>query len=109
MDLADWPDGGRAEWLLPGMSDGTRVEFSAAGLLERIRLHREAVLERHAAAPPERYNDDKAFRSIVTEIIGEMLETLGEGRVATVTVSSELFCFPLCLISSFPPPTPSLT
>jgi hypothetical protein len=73
MDLSFWLDGneGGAEWLLPGMSDGTEVTFTVAGLLARIGRLCEAVLERHAAMAPERYNDDEAYRHAVAE----MLET----------------------------------
>jgi hypothetical protein len=72
MELDDWlSTGGRQEDLLPGMSDGTEVTFSVAGLLARIGRQCEAVLERHAAVAPERYNDDEAFRHTVAE----MLET----------------------------------
>ena len=72
-DLEDWTDGDtwKLEWLLPGMSDGARVTFTVAGLLAHIGRQFKAVLERHAALPPERYNDDEAFHHIVTE----MLET----------------------------------
>ncbi len=72
-DLADWLDGGREEWLLPDMTVGepscAKVHFSAAGLLARIARQCEAVLERHAAAPPELYADDEAFRRFVTEML----------------------------------------
>jgi hypothetical protein len=72
MPLEDWLDsGGRMEWLLPAMSDGTEVTLTVAGLLARIMAQCEAVLERHAAMPPEQYNDDEAFRHAVAE----MLET----------------------------------
>jgi hypothetical protein len=83
-DLADWLDGGRAEWLLPGMAGGGRVAFSAAGLLARIGRQCEAVAERHAAVPPERYADDEAFRGVVTE----MLETRA-AAVATLRLYLE--------------------
>jgi ankyrin repeat protein len=63
--------GGRLDWLLPGMVDGTMVTFSVAGLLARIGRQYEAVLERHAAMAPERYDDVEAFRHTVAE----MLET----------------------------------
>jgi hypothetical protein len=42
--------GGRAEDLPPGMSDGTTVTFTAAGLLARLAGELEAVAARHAAA-----------------------------------------------------------
>jgi hypothetical protein len=72
LDLQDWLGaGGRAEWLLPGISDGARVRFTVAGLLALIKRQCEAVLERHAAMAPERYHDDEAFRHAVAE----MLET----------------------------------
>jgi ankyrin repeat protein len=72
VDLQGWiQSGGRLEWLLPGMSDGTRVTFTMAGLLARIGWQCEAVLGRHAAMAPERYYDDEAFRHAVAE----MLET----------------------------------
>ena len=71
-DLQLWlRTGGRPEWLLPGMSVGTEVTFTVAGLVARIVAQCETVLERHAALPPERYNDDDAFRHTVAE----MLET----------------------------------
>ena len=67
-----WLDeGGRQEWLQPGMSDGTVVAFTAAGLLARILQQCEAVLERHVAEPPDRFHDDETYRYMVTE----MLET----------------------------------
>ncbi len=72
MGLQYWLDtGGRLEWLLPGMSDGKRVKFTVEGLLARIGQQCEAVLERHAAVAPERYNNDETFRHNVAE----MLET----------------------------------
>jgi hypothetical protein len=42
-----------------------------AGLLARIERQCEAALrlERHAALPPERYNDDEAFRHTVAEML----------------------------------------
>ncbi len=68
-DLKRWLDlGGREEWLLPGMSDGTRVRFTVAGLLARIMMQCEEVLKRHADVEPERYHDDDAFRHIVLEM-----------------------------------------
>jgi hypothetical protein len=77
-DLQDWlRTGGKLECLLSGMSDGTQVTFTVAGLLARIRRQCKAVLERHETMDPERYNDDEAFRHTVTE----MLET----RVAAVS------------------------
>ena len=72
VDLQRWLNtGGRLEWLLPGMSDGTTVTFTVAGLLAHIGRQCETVLEQHAGIAPERYNDDEAFRHIVAE----MLET----------------------------------
>jgi hypothetical protein len=72
LDLQLWLSaGGRLEWLLPGMSDGTEVTFTVSGLLARIGRQCEAVLGLHADMPPERYNDDEAFRHKVAE----MLET----------------------------------
>ncbi len=71
-DLQGWLEfGGKLEWLLPGMSDGTQVTFTVPGLVARIVRQCEAVLERHAAVAPERYNDDETFRHTVAE----MLET----------------------------------
>jgi ankyrin repeat protein len=71
-DLRQWlGGGGRLDWILPGTSDGTRVTFTVAGLLARIGRQCAAVLERHAAVPPEGYTDDEAFRHFVAE----MLET----------------------------------
>jgi hypothetical protein len=72
MVLQDWiTAGGREEYLLPGMSDGTVVTFSVKGLLARIKTQCKAVLKQHKALAPEHYNDDEAFRRIVAE----MLET----------------------------------
>ncbi len=72
IDLQRWLEaGGRLEWLLPGMTDGTEVTFTVAGLVGRIVAQGEVVLARHAAVAPERYNNDEAFRQTVTE----MLET----------------------------------
>ncbi len=61
----------RLEWLLPGMSDGTRVTFSATELVAQIVAQAEAVLARHAELEPEWYNKDEDFRHTVNE----MLET----------------------------------
>jgi len=70
MNLNYWLSlGGKLEWLLPGMSDGTRVTFTVAGLLARIGRQCEAVLERHAAVAPERYNYDEAYRHTVAEML----------------------------------------
>jgi hypothetical protein len=69
-DLQVWlRTGGREEWLLPGMSDGTRVTFSVAGLVVRIVARCEEVLARHAAVAPEEYNDDEAYRHTVAEML----------------------------------------
>jgi hypothetical protein len=71
-NLQDWIErGGKLEWLLDGMSDGTEVTFTVAGLLSRIMRQVEVVLEQHEAMPLEQYNDNKTFRYIVAE----MLET----------------------------------
>ncbi len=71
-DLQVWLEsGGKLEFLQPGMSDGTEVTFTVPGLVARIVRQCEAVLERHAAVDPERFNDDEAFRHNVAE----MLET----------------------------------
>ena len=72
--------GGRLEWLLPGMSDGTEVRFTAAGLLARIVAQCETVLERHEALPPEGYNDDEAFRHIVAEMLATRAAAVGTLR-----------------------------
>ena len=72
--------GGRLEWLLPGMSDGTRVTFTVAGLVARIVAQCETVLERHAALPPERYNDDDAFRHTVAEMLETRAAAVGTLR-----------------------------
>ena len=60
--------GGRAEDLLPGMSDGTAVTFTAAGLLARLAGAVEAVAARHAAVPPGRFADGEAYRALVAEM-----------------------------------------
>ena len=71
LDLQVWLDaGGRLEWLLPGMSDGTLVTFTVPGLLARIEGQCKAMLERHTALPFEQYNDDEAFRHTVAEMLG---------------------------------------
>ncbi len=66
-------DGGSAESILPGMSDGPRVTFTVEGLLARIGRQCEAVAERHAALPHEAFGHDSdgAYRALVRE----MLET----------------------------------
>ena len=80
-DLQQWLSaGGRPEWLLPGMSDGTRVTFTVAGLLARIGRQCEAVLERHKAVTPARYNDDEAFRHIVAEMLETRAAAVGTLR-----------------------------
>ncbi len=54
VDLRAWlAHGGRTEWLEPGMSDGERVAFTVEGLLARIAMQCEAVLERHKGVSPE--------------------------------------------------------
>jgi hypothetical protein len=69
-DLQRWlGEGGRLEWLPPGMADGGEVTFTVAGLLARIWWQCEEVLARHAAAAPELYNDDEAFRHAVAEML----------------------------------------
>jgi hypothetical protein len=71
-ELKRWLDiGGQMEWLLEGMVVGTQVTFTVAGLLSRIMLQCNAVLERHEDLDSERYHDDEAFRLLVSE----MLET----------------------------------
>jgi hypothetical protein len=71
-DQQEWLNmGGRLELLLPGMSDGTRVTFTVAGLLAHVALQCKVVLARHAGLAPERYTDDETFRHTVAE----MLET----------------------------------
>jgi hypothetical protein len=84
MNLQYWLEGdtGRVEWLLPGMSDGTEVRFTVAGLVARIVAQCETVLERHAALPPERYNDDEeeAFRHTVTEMLATRAAAVGTLR-----------------------------
>ena len=69
-DLQQWlREGGRLDWLLPGMSDGTKVTFNFAGLLYRIGQQCKVVFRRQAALPPEQYNDDEAFRHTVAEML----------------------------------------
>ena len=60
--------GGRVEDLLPGMSDGTTITFTAAGLLARLAGAVEAVAARHAAVPPGRFADGEAYRALVAEM-----------------------------------------
>ena len=60
--------GGRAEDLLPGMSDGTTITYTAAGLLARLAGAVEAVAARHAAVPPGRFADGEAYRALVAEM-----------------------------------------
>ncbi len=80
-NLQEWlSEGGRLEFLLPGMSDGTEVTFTVAGLLARIRRQCEVVLERHAAVAPERYNDDEAFRHKVAEMLETRATAIGTLR-----------------------------
>jgi ankyrin repeat protein len=82
IDLQIWLSiGGRVEWLLPSMSDGTEVTFTVAGLVARIVGQCETVLARHAALPPERYNDDDAFRHTVAEMLDTRAAAVGTLRL----------------------------
>jgi hypothetical protein len=61
--------GGNLDWLLPGMSDGENITFTLPGLLARISQQCRDVFENHKQLKPELFNDEQAYRHIVTEMI----------------------------------------